>query len=409
MEENLDWQFSVEHGRSGFDRLRARWQALVDGWQDASYVQQPAWIGCHMDGLPDGGSEIHFITAERGGRLGGVLALEYRQGGIHALMPQLMLVCGEHLIQADLVADRASLDLWPAMMGWLERQRGLRCMALRLPIVGADSALHQAVTLDQGRPTQRAVRGNTAWLDCSHDAEFALREVSRGFRQNLNRLSRRAAQSGELVYQLADTPAALEGALEDFFKVEASGWKKDTGTAILQDPALVRFYRSLVRDYGPRGTCRINVLRLDGQAIAAQFGLISGRTLHLLKIGYSAEHASLAPGNLIMRETISRVCADPALDRLSFVTHPTWAHHWKPHLTPIEYVTVFPDTLFGRALRNALAWRRRQIAARLAEQAPAPLTQLPVTDFAPDALTMPIPLADPVPESRRSRSAMAGT
>jgi CelD/BcsL family acetyltransferase involved in cellulose biosynthesis len=178
-------------------------------------------------------------------------------------------------------------------------------------------------------------------------------------------------------------PEELERALEQFLTVESSGWKKDTGTAIALDERLVGFYRALVREFGPRGMCRINVLTLDDQAIAAQFGLISDRQLNLLKIGYSHEHGSVAPGNLIMRDTIEQVCADPALDRLSFVTHPPWSHLWKPQLAPVDYVTLFPETLPGRLTYAAATWlqaRRARAAAAAAAADPAGDATAPASD-----------------------------
>jgi hypothetical protein len=251
-------------------------------------------------------------------------------------------------------------------------------------------------------------RTNSAWLDCSQGVDHALAAVSKSFRQNLKRLTRRAESTGALQYRMVTRPDELEAALDQFLAIESSGWKKDTGTAIAQDASLVEFYRGLVRDFGARGLCRINLLTLDGTTIAAQFGLISDRQLNLLKIGYSNDHANIAPGNLIMRDTIEQVCADPALDRLCFVTHPPWAHLWKPHLTSVDYVTLFPATLSGKLAFTVTNWlkaRRTQAQAQAqTEAATAGTHEVPDHGPQPQAEISVEPAA-PAPRTRHNHAA----
>lgn len=362
------WRFEILHGRQGFDALRPRWQALVDKLPNSSYLHQPGWIGSYLDAIASPDEPLYFVAASRGTELGGVLVLK-RSAGLQAwLKPELEMVTGEHMVLADLVGDARERSLWPAMLGWLTQQRSMRWAVLRLPAVAAGSVLDQALPEPGSPRCLRMTRTQSAWLDCSRDLAHATQSVSKSFHQNLNRLTRRAQSMGTLGYQTVTAPQALEQALVQFLGVESSGWKKDSGTAIALDPALVAFYRGLVRAFGPRGACRINLLTLDGVTIAAQFGLVGDRQLNLLKIGYSQEHASIAPGNLIMRHTIEQVCADPSLDRLSFVTHPPWAHLWKPHLTPVDSISLFPPTPVGRVAHALSGWRQEH-RARHAEGA----------------------------------------
>ena len=356
MTDHREWTFSVLKGRQGFEALRPRWQALVDRLPAATYLQQPAWIGSYLDSLARNDRDVLFVTASRGDVLGGVLVLS-RKGGLRGLvMPEVEMISGPHMVLADLVGDAGDKTLWPAMLDWLDRQRSMRWLVMRLPVVSACSTLGQAMQATRDRQFMQTSRTSSAWLDCSRNMDHALKEVSKSFRQNLNRLTRRAQSMGALDYHIVTQPDQLDQALDQFLSVESSGWKKESGTAIALDLTLVGFYRRLVREFGPRGACRINVLTLDGAVIAAQFGLVSNRQLNLLKIGYSQEHGAIAPGHLIMRHTIEQVCSDASLDRLSFVTHPPWAHLWKPHLSAVDYVTLFPQTLSGKLAYSLSQW-----------------------------------------------------
>lgn len=362
MNNHRKWTFSVLRGRQGFEVLRPRWQALVDRLPKATYLQQPGWIGSYLDGLGGNDRDVHFVVASRGDELGGVLVLS-RKGGLRGLvMPEVQMISGPHMVLADLVGDVDDKTLWPAMLEWLDRQRSMRWLVMRLPVVSACSTLGQAMQGTRDRQFLQANRTNSAWLDCGQTMDHALKAVSKSFRQNLNRLTRRAQSMGTLDYRIVTQPGELDEALDQFLNVESSGWKKESGTAIALDDTLVGFYRRLVKEFGPRGTCRINLLTLDGVVIAAQFGLVSNRQLNLLKIGYSQEHSHIAPGHLIMRHTIEQVCADPSLDRLCFVTHPPWSHLWKPHLSSVDYVTLFPQTLAGRLAYSLSQWMQARRA-----------------------------------------------
>jgi CelD/BcsL family acetyltransferase involved in cellulose biosynthesis len=367
------WAFSIARGVAGLAALHGEWQAMLDRQEATSFVQSPAWFASYLQALARRPDAVLFVAARNAGRLLGVLALEQSTHGPAGLGPtSLRLITGDHMPLADIAGDTITAGLWPAVHQWLERDSGLSWSALFAPGLCADSCLAR---WQRNSPDHlRGVVQPTApslWLDCSVDVKHALRDVSRSHTVNVRRLMKRAKELGSLQYEVVTAPDKLEQAFESFLQVESSGWKGAQGTAIRLHSDLVAFYRSLMKQFGERGECRINLLRLNGEVIAAQFGLVAGRQLSLLKIGYLQKHANIAPGHLIMQHTIESVCADPALDRLSFVTQPVWAHLWKPEATGVEHHVVFRTSWSGRLLREGLRlWQRRP---RRTPPAPKPL------------------------------------
>lgn len=356
------WAFSLARGTAGLAALRDEWQAMLDGRKATSYVQSPAWFSSYLCSFARRPDEVLFVAARSAGQLLGVLTLERVSHGPAGLGPtSLRLITGDHMPLVDVAGDTSAPGLWPAMHQWLEEDSGLSWSALFAPGLCADSCL--AGWLRSSPDRRRGVvqpTTPTLWLDCSAGVQHALRAVSRSHLVNVRRLTKRAKELGHLQYEGVTDPARLEQAFESFLRVEASGWKAERGTAIGLHADLVAFYRSLMHQFGARGECRINLLHLNGEVIAAQFGLVSGRQLNLLKIGYEQKHANIAPGHLIMQHTIESVCADAALGRLSFVTRPTWAQLWKPESTGVEHHVVFRSTWSGRLLRQGLRlWQRR--------------------------------------------------
>lgn len=358
----LPWTFSLERGASGLARLRTDWQRLFDAMPRPGFVQSPAWMASYLAALAARPDDVCFVAARQDGRLHAVLPLRHVRRGPAGLGPaSLHLITGDHLPLAELAGDAATPGLWPALHRWLEHGSGLAWSALFAAGLRADAGLGRA--LHAAPQAQRGVFqacNPSLWLDCSSDAAHALRDVSKSHRVNVRRLMRRAQELGCLDYEVVSAPEQLDAAFDAFLRVEGSGWKAEQGTAIRLHADLVEFYRALMRQFGAQGACRINLLRLNGEVIAAQFGVIAGRQLNLLKIGYAEKHAALAPGHLIMQHTIESVCADASLDRLSFVTSPPWATLWKPESTRIEHHVVFRSSWTGRLLRLALRlWQRR--------------------------------------------------
>ena len=350
------WSFQVKHGESGLQMLRNEWRSLLEQYPSTSYLQMPEWFSAYLKTMAPQPRGVHFIAARHQKRLASVFVVESGTLGRQSLgVPTLRLITGKHMHLADVGVPPAMTNVWSEFHAWLHRQRELPWQVLLANGVCTDSSLASLLrSCDNDALAVSALAAPTLWLDCSQTLAHALRHVSKSHCANIKRLTRRARELGSLSYEAVTDAERLDAALHDFFEVEASGWKAGAGSAIKLNPSLVAFYRQLVREFGARRECRINLLRLDGEVIAAQFGLISNRQLSLLKIGFANKHAALAPGNLIMQHTIESVCADAGLARLSFVTDPPWAHLWKPEATSTHRVAIFRKSLTGCLMYGAL-------------------------------------------------------
>jgi CelD/BcsL family acetyltransferase involved in cellulose biosynthesis len=125
----------------------------------------------------------------------------------------------------------------------------------------------------------------------------------------LRQLGKRRAQlerRGELVLdiQLGDTN--LESLLEEGFRLEATGWKGGSGTAVLSNPETQRFYWEVARWAAQKGLLRLAFLRLDGRAIAFDFCLEDDRRHYFLKTGFDPALKPQAPGLILRHDMIRR-------------------------------------------------------------------------------------------------------
>jgi CelD/BcsL family acetyltransferase involved in cellulose biosynthesis len=145
-------------------------------------------------------------------------------------------------------------------------------------------------------------------------------------------------------------------------QVEASGWKglQGRGSAILLDTHLAAFYRQLLDSFGKDGRCQIDLLKIDGQVAAGQFGIIAGRVLYLLKIGYDQRFSRVSPGQTLLEHTLSRLHAQGEIDRINLITNMKWHERWRP-----AQLKVYEARSYDRSLQGTLAYANTRLRARM--------------------------------------------
>ncbi len=271
----LAWSFQARHGEPGLEMLRNEWRSCLEAHASTTYLQLPEWFSAYLKSIAGDSRRVHFIAAYHQQRLAGVFAVESgRLGGSLLGVPTLRLISGSHMHLADVGVPAATQNVWREFHAWLHRQRELPWQVLLADGVCSDSSLASQLRRDDTATLRiGAPHSTTLWLDCSQGVAHALRKVSKSHRANVKRLTRRACELGNLSYEAVTEPDRLGAALNEFFEVEASGWKAGAGSAIKLHKELIGFYRQLAEQFGAHGQCRINLLRLNGEVIAAQFGL----------------------------------------------------------------------------------------------------------------------------------------
>jgi CelD/BcsL family acetyltransferase involved in cellulose biosynthesis len=182
--------------------------------------------------------------------------------------------------------------------------------------------------------------------------------VSKNLKGNLRKARRKLAKCENAEFLSTREPSELPDFFADFLVVEASGWKgaSGVGTAIVFHPYLTSFYRRLMHEFGARRQCEINLLKIDGRVAAGQFTLIIGNSMFLLKIGFSEEFSTLAPGNLLLAETLHRAKKGGEIEVVNLITDARWHASWRP-----TDHTVYECCCYARSARGFLAYTYRRL------------------------------------------------
>ena len=155
-------------------------------------------------------------------------------------------------------------------------------------------------------------------------------------RKELRRRWRRLAETGAIALTIATDPSAIDRALEDFFRLEAHGWKGKAGTAAAADEKVQRFVRNALFKLAAEQKVSINRLLVDGRAIAATIALRSGRSAWFWKVAYDESFARFSPGVMLSVELTGDLLDDPDVlraDSCATADHPMIDHLWRERLS----------------------------------------------------------------------------
>ena len=125
------------------------------------------------------------------------------------------------------------------------------------------------------------------------------RGLSKNLRSNVRRQFRRLLEEGCVSIEVATGRERLDELLAEGFRVEPSGWKSRESTAIICREDTHQFYTEVAHWAARSGFLRLSFLRLDGRAIAFQYGVEHDGIYYSLKGGYDAEYGRLSPGKLL--------------------------------------------------------------------------------------------------------------
>lgn len=129
----------------------------------------------------------------------------------------------------------------------------------------------------------------------------------------LDRFGRKMQREHAAQLRLIEPPGDLDAELREGFEVEASGWKGESGTAILSSAETREFYTSLAHTMAARDALRLSGIYFDGRLVAFDYTLLHANRLWLLKTGFDEAQRRLAPG-LVMRLGIIERCIELGLE-----------------------------------------------------------------------------------------------
>jgi CelD/BcsL family acetyltransferase involved in cellulose biosynthesis len=230
--------------------------------------------------------------------------------------------------------DRAAAQDAAAQLIAAARKTGARALILR--DVALDGAAMQAfeAVLRQHDLRPRVLQSRLrACLDATREADELLREALGAKKlKELRRQRHRLADHGVVRFEIARTREQVAVALEIFLRLEASGWKGQRGTALMQDEGDAGFIRRGAPALAASGQCEIVTLYAGDTPVAAAIVLRHQDRAFYFKLGIDERFAKFSPGVQLTLDLTRHLCADPAIasaDSTAGADHPMINPIWR--------------------------------------------------------------------------------
>jgi CelD/BcsL family acetyltransferase involved in cellulose biosynthesis len=337
--------------RSDFMALENEWNRLVEA-TSAEPFHRHEFIQTWIDNFAPG-ARLSVLTA-RGctGRLVAVLPL-IKTRGLACGLPaaQMLSTANTHSCRFDMIAEDGAAA-GDRFFEHLAADKSWDMLQITdVPVGGNARHLYRAADA-AGFPVGTWESQCSPYLELPPSYEELLAGLNSHFRSNLRRHRRRLEAMGTVTVERVTEGKDLQGLLEDCFAVEEKSWKGIAGTAIRQNVKTLNFYTELAHTAASEGYLSLFLLKLNGQVIAFHYGLTYRDIYYMPKVGFDVAFEAGCPG-LVLLEEILRDCIGRGLKRCDFLgMDMPWKRDWSKRVNRHDWLFIYRNTAFGRALRS---------------------------------------------------------
>lgn len=350
MQEN--YQFNIFCGTSGLLNIRKTWETLYSASTFKSYYNDWRWHYALINNEVVKGAS--YILIEVDSEAIAIIPLQTRRNVKNGITLPFRVVGfphHRHIALSDIVIlpGYANTQTLNALLDHLNNMPLLSWQQLEFIFPGRSNA----ALLFQGTTPRHIKCNKNAYFDCHSEATLTNKISSKTLR-NVKRLHNKAkAQFPDLSFTIITDTDKLGDAFQKFLETEASGWKGENESAILQNQNLTRFYRELTVLFSETGNSRVNLLKTGDSVIAMQFCIVSGETCYILKIAYDETYKDLGMGNILLKEFLFHCAADNKISEANLVTAPGWSDRWHPEIDYVQMAFGYRNNFLGRLVSVA--------------------------------------------------------
>jgi CelD/BcsL family acetyltransferase involved in cellulose biosynthesis len=340
-----EWNDAVERARMPYPFVRHEW---VRTWWDSF---GPSTRSARSGQAP----ELHIILVRDETGIAGIAPLMRENATVYGLpVRRLALLANDHTPRTDFViaanADDTYRAIWSSLREEIDQWDVLQLTQLpkTSPTITAMSQFAAA----EGLPIGTWKNSDSPYLELAGTWDRYWASLPAKFRSNVRNRLTRLTQIGEPRLEILTDRSAITAALDDAWRLEASGWKDQEGTSIGSDPARQAFYTLLAERAVDRGWLRLLFLTVGGQRIAVSYSAVYDDRLFLLKTGHDREYHTCSPFKLLTYFAVQDAYAR-GLREIDFLgdTEP-WKQEWTPAARAHDWLFVFSHSRRARLLHS---------------------------------------------------------
>ena len=240
------------------------------------------------------------------------------------------------------------------LLDWIVSKEG--CPLVEMPMIHGEGPWHQALVdvLNERRMLSFVDEIYTrALIRRGPDAEsYCAAALDKERLRNWRRQRRRLSEQGKFETRVLQPDDDPERWIEQFLRLEASGWKGQEKTALGMIESSEAIFRASARNGFALGKLQMLGLFLDEKPIALKCNYLTGAGGFTFKIAYDENYARYSPGVLLELDNIEQMHRRPGLEWLDSCAVPDHAmmnRIWKERRT-IQSVTLATSRWIGNSV-----------------------------------------------------------
>lgn len=339
---------------AAFVALESEWNDIVDRARVPHPFLRHEWIRTWWDSFGTNHS-LHIVVVRDGERIIAIAPLMREAATVYGVpVRRIAFLANDHTPRTDfIIADRpedAYRAIWNTLLENADQWDVLQLT--QLPRASTTLDVVSKLAAAEGLATGTWHSSDSPYLELVGTWDEYWASLPAKFRGNIrNRLSR-LTRMGEPALEILADKAAIQGACDDAWKLEASGWKQEEGTSICSDPAAHRFYTLLTERATEREWLRLLFLTVGGRRIAVSYGACYDGRLFLFKTGYDPEYHTCSPFKLLTYFATQDAFAH-GLREVDFLgDSEPWKQEWTPATRGHDWLFVFSNTRRARLLHS---------------------------------------------------------
>lgn len=358
-----DYRVEVVCDRAALEALAPEWnRAVAEAGIEHPFLSHE-WISTWWDSF-GAGKGLHVILVRRGGRLMGIAPLLEDEERLYGLRLRcLRSPYNPHVPRCGFVAADEPEAVYQAIWQHL-RDIGDQWDLLRLSQVPAESELMRRLpplAETDGYIAEIWHGERSPYLAIDQVWDVYERRLGRAHRRNVHNRLNRLAKLGEVKLEVITGTKGLDEFLNEGFRIEAAAWKGRSGTAIVSQPEVERFYRTLATDAAARGRLGLYFLTVGGARVAFSFALHQGNRIYSLKVGYDPVFRRYSPSTLQCYLELHRAFEAGIAEYDFLGNDDVWKLQWSPRVRSHDWLFVFAPRWRG----HLAAWIKFQGLPRL--------------------------------------------
>lgn len=272
-------------------------------------------------------------------------------------------------LTTPLVHPRYVQDCAMLLLNWFASQKKVQLFDFHEISAESDfsRALHAAIA--QGHWVKRCQRyARAAWLRSEGSFDQYLASImSKKSRREYRRLQRKLTEQGELSCNWVNGGAAVDDWVDEFLRLEASGWKGRIGTALKCSAEGETFFRRVLAQAAQRDRLQLLSMCVDNKAIAMIAVLLAADGAYGFKMAFDERYRRYGPGVMLLVDYIRQLYAAPGLKWLDSCAKPDhdMANRLLINRIAIENILLAKPCSLGAlllALLSLRSWAKQQLA-----------------------------------------------